>query len=227
MKEAYGKIIPETLDELVDPKQTAVIVVDMQNDLVSPEGYLAVNDGQDVSLNRSIIPPIQNLIEKARAAGLPIVFVQYTVDPEHRLTNPAWVYTHIRERADGSYMTRVSLEGCFEGTWGWEVIPELKPEPEDIIIRKQHLGGFWGTNLNKVLRGNGIKSVLVTGTATGGCVLDTAVGAAANDYYTLIAKDCVAQNDEAGHELGLTFLMERYDHPTSEEVVTAWALAGG
>ena len=227
MREAYGKIIPETLEELVDPKQTALVVVDMQNDLVSPEGYLAVNDGQDVSPNRSIIQPLQNLIEKAREAGIPIVFVHYTVDPEHRLTNPAWVYSHLRERPGGGHMTLVSLEACFEGTWGWEIVPELKPEPEDIIIRKQHLGGFWGTNLDKVLRGNGIKSVLVTGTATSGCVLDTAVGAAANDYYTIVAKDCVASNDLEAHELGLTFLMERYDHPTSEEVVTAWALAGG
>ena len=227
MREAYGKIIPETLEELVDPKQTALVVVDMQNDLVSPEGYLAVNDGQDVSLNRSIIQPLQNLVEKAREAGIPIVFVHYTVDPEYRLTNPAWVYSHLRERPGGGHMTLVSLEACFEGTWGWEIVPELKPEPEDIIIRKQHLGGFWGTNLDKVLRGNGIKSVLVTGTATSGCVLDTAVGAAANDYYTIVAKDCVASNDLEAHELGLTFLMERYDHPTSEEVVTAWALAGG
>ena len=227
MKEAFGKLIPDSLEELIDPKKTALVIVDMQNDLCSPEGYLAVHDGQDVSPNRSIIEPLKVLIEKARQAALPIVYVQYTVDPTHRLTNPAWVYNHLRERPGGKgHITLVSLEACFEGTWGWEVIPELKPEPGDIIIRKNHLGAFWDTNLDKILRGNGIKGVVVTGTATSGCVLDTAVGAAAHDYFTVIVKDAVATNDLEAHELGLKFLMERYDSPSSEEVVTAWALGG-
>ena len=65
MKEAFGKLIPDSLEELIDPKQTALVIVDMQNDLCSPEGYLAVHDGQDVSPNRSIIEPLKVLIEKA------------------------------------------------------------------------------------------------------------------------------------------------------------------
>ena len=152
------------------------------------------------------------------------MYVQYTVDPTHRLTNPAWVYNHLRERPGGKgHITLVSLEACFEGTWGWEVIPELKPESGDIIIRKNHLGAFWDTNLDKILRGNGIKTVIVTGTATAGCVFDTAVGAAANDYYTVVVRDCVTQNDSSGHLLGLEILTRRYDHPTASDLKAIWA----
>ena len=224
MKTAFGKLIYDSLEELVFPDHTALVVVDMQNDLVSKEGFLA-QEGQDVGGNRSIIAPLQGLIESARNVHIPIIYVQYTIDRERTYATPAWIYRP-QQWTKRHGQRRVSLEACFEGTWGWEVIPELKPEPGDIIIRKNHLGAFWDTNLDKILRGNGIKGVVVTGTATSGCVLDTAVGAAAHDYFTVIVKDAVATNDLEAHELGLKFLMERYDSPSSEEVVTAWALGG-
>jgi ureidoacrylate peracid hydrolase len=221
MRTAFGKLMYDSLEELVYPDHTALVVVDMQNDLVSEEGFLA-QEGQDVGGNRSIIEPLQTLLESTRSVRIPIVYVQYTIDRERTYATPAWIYRPQQwTKRHGS--RRVSLEACFEGTWGWEVIPELKPEPGDIIIRKNHLGAFWDTNLDKILRGNGIKTVIVTGTATAGCVFDTAVGAAANDYYTVIVRDCVTQNDISGHELGLEILTRRYDHPTADELQAIWA----
>ena len=65
--------------------------------------------------------------------------------------------------------------------------------------------------------------MVVTGTATAGCVFDTAVGAAANDYYTVVVRDCVTQNDSSGHQLGLEILTRRYDHPTASDLKAIWA----
>ena len=193
----------------------------MQNDLVSNEGFLA-HEGQDVSGNRSIIAPLQGLIESARNVRIPIIYIQYTIDRERTYATPAWIYRPQQWTKRHGHR-RVSLEACFEGTWGWEVIPELTPEPDDIRVLKQHLGAFWDTNLDKILRGNGIKTVVVTGTATAGCVFDTAVGAAANDYYTVVVRDCVTQNDSSGHQLGLEILTRRYDHPTASDLKAIWA----
>jgi nicotinamidase-related amidase len=221
MKTAFGKLIYDSLEELVFPDHTALVVVDMQNDLVSNEGFLA-HEGQDVSGNRSIIAPLQGLIESARNVRIPIIYIQYTIDRERTYATPAWIYRP-QQWTKRHGQRRVSLEACFEGTWGWEVIPELTPEPDDIRVLKQHLGAFWDTNLDKILRGNGIKTVVVTGTATAGCVFDTAVGAAANDYYTVVVRDCVTQNDSSGHQLGLEILTRRYDHPTASDLKAIWA----
>ena len=110
-----------------------------------------------------------------------IVYIQYTMDTGHALATPAWVHQGgvLEYMGERKRSYRVEMEACFEGTWGWEVIPELAPEPGDVCVRKNNMGGFWGTNLDKVLRGNGIDTVVITGTATHGCVLDTAVGARA------------------------------------------------
>ena len=221
MKTAFGKLIYDSLEELVFPDHTALVVVDMQNDLVSKEGFLA-QEGQDVGGNRSIIAPLQGLIESARNVHIPIIYVQYTIDRERTYATPAWIYRP-QQWTKRHGQRRVSLEACFEGTWGWEVIPELAPEPDDIRVLKQHLGAFWDTNLDKILRGNGIKTVVVTGTATAGCVFDTAVGAAANDYYTVVVRDCVTQNDSSGHQLGLEILTRRYDHPIASDLKAIWA----
>ena len=156
-----------------------------------------------------------------------IVYIQYTMDKRHRLATPAWVHQGgvLEYMGERKRSYRVEMEACFEGTWGWEVIPELAPEEGDVCVQKNNMGGFWGTNLDKALRANGIDTVVITGTATHGCVLDTAVGAAGNDYYTVYAKDCVATNDPVGHELGMAFLAQRYLGPSAEDLVTCWASA--
>ena len=103
--------------------------------------------------------------------------------------------------------------------------PSCNPSPATFRVLKHHLGAFWDTNLDKILRGNGVETVVVTGTATKGCVFDTALGASANDYYTVVVNDCVTQNDQEGHELGMKVLTRRYDHPNSDELVTLWSEA--
>ena len=92
------------------------------------------------------------------------------------------------------------------------------------MVQKHRLSGFSKTRLDQVLRANGVQSVVVTGTATGGCVQDTAVGASTHfDYYTVIARDCVAQNDAPGHELAMGFLERRFDLSDSDEILAVWA----
>ena len=154
MRVDFDTKIYDSFEELLDPSHTAVIVVDMQNDLVSREGFLD-KVGEDVSANRHIIEPIRTVINGARQAGMLIVYIQYTMDTGHALATPAWVHQGgvLEYMGERKRSYRVDMEGCFEGTWGWEVIPELAPEPGDVCVRKNNMGGFWGTNLDKVLRG--------------------------------------------------------------------------
>ena len=90
---------------------------------------------------------------------------------------------------------------------------------------KRRLGGFWGTHLDSTLRGMGVETVVVTGTATAGCVLDTVMGAFVNDYYTLYVPDCVSDGNEKLHDMALAFFRDRFDGPTSDELSALWQSA--
>ena len=225
MREVYGKQVYDSLEELVAPSHTTVVVVDMQNDLVSPGGLVDRN-GTALEGNRKIIEPLRLLLKGARRAGALITYVLYTIQPGLPTASPAWIYEGMRLfRGTDLSPAREgisSLEGLFEGTWGWEVIAELAPQVGDILVRKHHLGAFWDTNLDKILRGNGIETVVVTGTATSGCVFDTAVGSAANDYYTVFVRDCVTSIDSEPHQLGIDLLSRRYPGPTSDDPLKVW-----
>ena len=137
--------------------------------------------------------------------------------------SPAWIYHSTRqEPRDNS--RRVNLEACMEGSWGAEIIPELSPQPQDFVVRKHRLSGFSKTRLDQILRSNHIQSVIVTGTATGGCVQDTAVDASTHfDYYTVIAEDCVTQNDLSGHVQAMAFLKRRFDIISTDELIGLWS----
>ena len=223
MREALGKQVYSTLEEIVGPAHTAIIVVDMQNDLVSMDRPSA-KPGAPPPSSRRIISALQNLIAAGREAGVRIVHIMFANDENYAGAAPAWIYYSERESpTHGTFAS--NLKVCFDGTWGQQIIPELAPQPGDFVVKKRRLGGFWKTDLDLVLRSNGIESVVVTGTATSGCVYDTAMGAFAHDYYTVIAPDCIAGGDGFLHEMGMALMLDRFDGPSSEEVITAWAAA--
>jgi len=152
-------------------RETAVIVVDMQNDFVHPKGALFVPS------SRGTIEPIRRLLEKARRAGVRIFYTQdthYDNDPEYRIWGE-----HVRH-----------------GSWGWRIIDELEPQPGDIIIMKTRYDGFYGTPLDDLLKVYGIKNLVVVGTVANICVLHTVSSAALRWYRVVVPIDGIsALND--------------------------------
>ena len=90
------------------------------------------------------------------------------------------------------------------------------------MVKKYRSSGFWGTNLDLLLRSNGIESLVVTGCTTEGCVESTARDALFNDYYVVIVEDCVASDDRAQHEASLLLMRHRFDIASAEEVLRVW-----
>ena len=212
MIELYGRMVCQDLQEVVDPSHTAIIVVDMQNEMGGN--------------TRTITGALKNLLDAGRKAGVRIVYIVYTNDPDHASSSTNWIYAKAvmgRERPGAAGVS--ALEICYEGTSGQEVLPEIAPEPGDITVRKYHRGAFAGTNLDMTLRGLGIQTVVVTGVGTSHCVLDTVVGAHGLNYYTVVAEDCVADGSPEMHERGLGIFRDRYDCPSSEDLITMWAMA--
>lgn len=186
-----------TLSERVTPPRTAVLVVDMQNDYVAEGGASHKRHGT-VAAVRSIIPTVQRLVRSARTAGTLVVYIQMTFDSELRLLS------------DVDYLRRIKRYGetpmVVKGTWGHEVADELAPLPGDMRVEKQRSSGFVGTNLDLLLRSNHIRSVIVTGVVTQGCVLATASSALVHDYYVTVAGDCVASANKELHDAALLIL---------------------
>ena len=89
-------------------------------------------------------------------------------------------------------------------------------------MKKYRSSAFWGTNLDLLLRSNGIRSLIVTGCTTEGCVESTARDALFNDYYVVVVEDCVASDDPAQHEASLLLMRHRFDIATAEEVLGVW-----
>ena len=89
-------------------------------------------------------------------------------------------------------------------------------------MRKYRSSGFWGTNLDLLLRSNGIESVIVTGCTTEGCVESTARDALFNDYYVVLPEDCLASDDRRQHEASLFLMRHRFDVVSSDDILSSW-----
>ena len=98
MREIQGIEVFETLEEVVDPKHTALLVIDMQNGLASPDGYTARKNATSISHQRQILPALEKVLASARATDVCVVHIQVVFDKNHATTSPAWLYMSSRLR---------------------------------------------------------------------------------------------------------------------------------
>jgi nicotinamidase-related amidase len=190
-----GIEVLRTIEDRVSPGHTAVLVVDMQNDYCSPEGASDRN-GRDLAQIRAIIPNVCGLIGAARHVGVPICFTKYTLGPGTAgLSGP-----EILRRGENF----AGLDSTIKGTWGHALIDELPLDPEhDSVVEKRRLSAFAGTDLDMILRGLSVKTLVVAGVVTQGCVESTVREAVSHDYYVAVPRDCCASVDLDAHETAL------------------------
>ena len=119
MKEIRGTLVLETLEEIADPKHTALLVIDVQNDNASSKGILA-SKGIDISSIRETIPRIKMVLEEARRLGLLVIFTRMTKSRDG--SHESGPRLRLIEK---SMHTRGAVEYEMEGTWGNEVLDEL------------------------------------------------------------------------------------------------------
>ncbi|MFM9972412.1 MAG: cysteine hydrolase family protein [Burkholderiales bacterium] len=207
------------LSEKIVPKWTALIVIDMQNDFISPGGVWH-RCGEDISMAQNALPRIVALIARVRELGMPIFFVRSIYNsPDNRHLSE--VYLH--QAAKHPTRRFVDIPACVEGTWGWELAKELHARPEDTIIAKHRYSAFCRTDLDARLRARGIRTLLLTGVTTGVCVDGTARYGFELDYYNVIVADCCGAYTQEGHDLALKQMHARYGEVTSSEgVFAAW-----
>lgn len=216
-----GKVVFTELDELVDPAHAALVIVDMQQDYVAPGGALDQLH-VDLSMYPVMRPRLAGLLAAARQAGVTVVHIQMTTLPDRLSDSSAQIRFNLRmhaaARADGPALRYTVL-----GTPGHDFVEELRPHSGELVVQKWRSSGFWGTNFDLLLRSNGIKTVVMSGCTTEGCVESTARDALFNDYYVVIAEDCVASDDRAQHDASMLLMRHRFDIATSAQLADAWA----
>jgi len=215
-----GKNVLTELEELVDPAHTALIVIDMQRDFIEPDGLFG-SLGIDLSMYAESRPRLASLLGAARKAGTTVMHLQNTALPDRKSDSPAQIRFNLRMHKDAR-RNQPPLLYTIPGTPGHEFAPDFAPLENELVVRKYRSSGFWGTNLNMLLRSNGIKTVVVGGCTTEGCVESTARDAMFNDFYVVIAQDCVASDDRAQHEASLLLMRHRFDMALGDEIQRIW-----
>jgi nicotinamidase-related amidase len=219
MKRIHDRLVLETLEEIADPKHTAVLVIDVQNDSASPKGFLA-SKGVDISMARKTIPRIKTILEEARRLKLLIIFMRMTRSKDGSLE----AAPRLRLLEKGVH-TRGGTEYEREGTWGNEVLDELEPRPNERQFIKHLSSSFIGTPLDSILRNRGIKTAVVVGSVTEGCVETTVRDLEQYGYYPVVLRDCVSSRRQDLHDAALLVMSARYDVVNSEELLRLWRSA--
>lgn len=159
--------------------RTALIVVDMQNDFVKEGGTLVVPDAG------ATIPNIQQLLTNARRTGVHVAYTQDT----HFDNDPEWA---------------IWPEHCRHNSWGWQIVDELAPQPDDLICRKSRYDGFYGTWLDHFLRSVWkVENLVIVGTVSSICVLHTAASAGLRWYNVVVPANGTSALSEFDQALAL------------------------
>jgi ureidoacrylate peracid hydrolase len=144
---------------------------------------------------RDVVPRIQALLALFREKGQPVVFTRFTYSPTVPLLVGQIHPEHRPAQAGAPRGFGRPSSSCLDGDETVEVIAELLPRPDELVIDKRYYDAFNGTALDGALRARGITSLVVTGTMTDICVLATVVGGFNREYRMLVAADGVATLD--------------------------------
>lgn len=193
---------------------TALLIIDMQNGFLNDQGSSAALGLPHTEL-KAALPGCVQLAAAARAAGVPVIYTRYAYQPDY---------------SDGGLIRTEKLPALKEanalvaGSWDADIVPELTPQPGDIVIDKSRPSAFYGTRLEPVLTSMRIRSLVISGVTTNICVESTARDAGQRDYWTYVARDATAEFEQARHDHALNTIGYLFGWVTTvEEVLAAWA----
>jgi len=215
MREQEWVTLQAELEPLeIDLKRTAVLVIDMQNAFVSKGGMFDLG-GRDISHIARIIEPNRKIIEAARINNVKVVYVVHRLTHDVREVgplsryrfNPGWENPEMRK---GSIL---------EDTWGTEIIDELKPREDEMVIVKRRFSAFAGTELDMMLKTFDIRYLIFIGVATNICVESSLRDASHLQYLPILVSDAVAASPPSRQQSSIDNIKEIFGWVTTSDVV--------
>jgi len=196
---------PARLD--IEPHRTALVLLDLQNYNVHPDGYWMSKMPEGVERMRASIARTVDVLEAARAAGIAVIHVANQWRDGHPDINP---YT--------PWMAQAKEAGrSTEGTWGVEFFEPVAPRDEEFVVRKRAVSAFAGTELDRLLRVRDLSTLALAGSITNFAVEGTARDGSDRGYRVIILEDCCETVSDEWQAFSMTQIL-----PVIAEVVTTF-----
>jgi nicotinamidase-related amidase len=199
----------------IDLARSALVIVDMQNDFCHPDGWFG-QKGIDVRPMRRPIPVIAGLLPAWRAAGGAVVWLNWGVRPDRLNLSPTIQFKGRRPRDGGADLPGYAQASPIDrglsvvpGHWGAQQVDELAAAPGDITVFKHRLSGFWDNELDSLLRGQGLQTLLFAGVNTDRCVFSTLQDAGFLGYDCLLLEDACSTPSPAYVTRAIHFIVRQ------------------
>jgi gluconolactonase len=198
--------------ELVfDPARTALVIQDMQNDVIIAGGAFADSGSPAHAIEQNVVANVAALAAAARAAGVPVLHVWYIVEPDAMgLALNAPLFQGVKDTG-----------GLVRGTWGAAPADGLEPQPGDLVVEKMRMSAWQGTRFESLLRGLGRDTVIVTGAWTNMSIEHTARTGADKGYTMIVPEDACSTMNADWHNASINYALQNVCQVTDCASVTA------
>ena len=182
----------------IDPKTSALVIQDLQNDVIIEGGAFADSGAPAHATSQNVVANVKRLAEACRAAGVPVIHIWYIVEagaPGLKQNAPLF------EGVKGA-------NALVRGTWGAAPADGLEPQPGDHVVEKMRMNGFYETRLDILLRGLGVENLIISGAWTNMSIEHTARHAADAGYRAIVASDGTSTVDDDWQNAALNYAMQ-------------------
>ncbi|MGY4496235.1 gluconolactonase [Bradyrhizobium sp. GM24.11] len=193
----------------IDPNRCAMIIQDLQNDVIMDDGAFAESGAPGHAKQQHVVENVRRLAETARARGVVIIHVWFVVEPG----------------APGVTLNAPLFEGLVDskamvrGSWGAAPVSGLEPRPGDFVVEKMRMSAWEGTRLETILRATGRDMVINTGAWTNMSVEHTARTGADKGYFMIVPEDCCSTMNADWHSASINFAMQNVAVVTRSDAV--------
>jgi gluconolactonase len=195
----------------LDPARCALVIQDMQNDVVMDGGAFASSGAPDHCRQQNAIPNARRLAARCRALGIPVIHVWFVVPPgAHGLTLNAPLFEGVLEN-----------RAMVRGTWGAEPVAGLEPQPGDHVVEKMRMSAWEGTSLETILKAEARDTIIECGAWTNMSIEHTARTGADKGYLMIIPEDACATMNADWHRASIEYAMQNVAAVTTTERVLA------
>jgi gluconolactonase len=182
----------------IDPRASALVIQDLQNDVIIDGGAFADSGAPAHATSQNVVANVKGLAEACRKVGTPVIHIWYIVE----------------QGAPGLKQNAPLFEGVkganalVRGSWGAAPADGLEPQSGDHIVEKMRMNGFYETRLDILLRGLGVETLIITGAWTNMSIEHTARHAADAGYRVVVASDGTSTVNDEWQNAALSYAMQ-------------------
>jgi gluconolactonase len=181
----------------LDPRRSALIIQDLQNDVIIEGGAFAESGAPAHATSQNVVENVKGLAEAARSVGMPVIHVWYVVEkgaPGLKLNAP--LFNGVKD-----------ADALVRGSWGAAPAEGLEPQEGDLVVEKMRMNAFHDTRLDTMLRGLGVETLVITGAWTNMSIEHTARHGADAGYEIVVASDGTSTIDDEWQHAALNYAL--------------------